>query len=496
MVLAVFIYLPGNSAKYSVPNMAAPYGSVKKCIACIILLHFGVISLCQLILASEEEVLYMFSPNDIAAVTKHSCMVALNQRILVGQTETEEEATKTGLFFQLKSAFKSEENVVIGMVKFEHFEWPSKRAIKDENLMEISDLNQHDLAVFLFQKPDRTCLSTIGLQHTDPKVALFTGMLNLNVVIQFVNEKCNTFRKYDGSLTMEGLHRWEILNTLFHVENNLRSPSMTNLSLYLRGAINSELETCDKDLCSNRGDQEELKMNDMFKKQELPIAKCDKIEMPSKNEFFHDFLKISKPVIIKNAINDWPALKKWSNHFLKSQYGMQKVHIKLTPQGEFEGVDKASNFKNYKSFSIPEFVKEQLLFPDLVVVRPATANMNFSKFLDLVSSVSNGSKKNFSAYLEYSSLSDIIPELEDDIEELPLLKDYLELKHQNIWLSDGNTLGKLHFDPFDNFLCQVFHKTNLKHTVTALQIYGVFKVFICCHTTSHEFVNILSFSCK
>lgn len=37
----------------------------------------------------------------------------------------------------------------------------------------------------------------------------------------------------------------------------------------------------------------------------------------------------------------------------------------------------------------------------------------------------------------------------------------LKRRHLNIWLSNGNTLGKLHYDPFDNFLCQISGRKEL-----------------------------------
>jgi jumonji domain-containing protein 7 len=95
-----------------------------------------------------------------------------------------------------------------------------------------------------------------------------------------------------------------------------------------------------------------------------------------------------------------------------------------------------------------------------VVVRPATLNMKFSELVDLIENVSDRAVKNVSAYLEYSSIPDHLPDLEDDIEEMPFINDVLKREHLNIWFSDGNTLGKLHFDQFDNFLCQVYKCIN------------------------------------
>ena len=163
-----------------------------------------------------------------------------------------------------------------------------------------------------------------------------------------------------------------------------------------------------------------------------------------------DYLMRSKPVIIEDGLQSWPAVSKWTNEFLNEQYGDDIVHIKLTPDGEFEGVENASLWEDYENFDIPAEVKAQLQFSDLVVVRPATQEVKFSEFLAIISSPSN-----YSAYLEYSSIPEYMPLLEQDLYELPMVTGMLTQQHLNIWLSDGNTLGKLHFDPYDNLLCQV-----------------------------------------
>ena len=127
--------------------------------------------------------------------------------------------------------------------------------------------------------------------------------------------------------------------------------------------------------------------------------------------------------------------------------------MKIKRFSEFEGCDLASKFDNYETFSVPKNVKDQLAYPDLVVVRPAVGNMKFGEFMDLVEGKNN--PNNMSAYLEYSSIREYFPELEYDLDEMPFASDILRLSHLNIWISNGRTLGKLHFDPFDNFLCQL-----------------------------------------
>ena len=255
-----------------------------------------------------------------------------------------------------------------------------------------------DIALYPHVPKDRTCLIIYSKPvHVAER---YPGRLVIADVINYVNEKCGTFFTATGELTAAGLLEQYIADNMFEPTAEL--------------------------------------------------SECERIKMPSKGEFFTDYLMMSKPVIIEDGLQSWPAISKWTNEFLNEQYGDDIVHVKLTPDGEFEGVESASLWKDYESFVILAEVKAQLQFSDLVVVRPATQELKFSEFLSIISSPSN-----YSAYLEYSSIPEYMPLLEEDLHELPMVTGLLTQRHLNIWLSDGNTLGKLHFDPYDNLLCQV-----------------------------------------
>ena len=109
-----------------------------------------------------------------------------------------------------------------------------------------------------------------------------------------------------------------------------------------------------------------------------------------------------------------------------------------------ECVENANLWDNHRKDWMPEKVASQLAHPDLVVVRPATTEMQFCKFLDYIVSESSS----YSAYLEYSSIPGYLPQLGKDISELPFIAGLLKRRHLNIWLINGNTLGKLNFDPY------------------------------------------------
>lgn len=246
---------------------------------------------------------------------------------------------------------------------------------------------------------DRTCLLS---PDVPPTSIPYVGPLTVNGIVQFVNEKCNTFRLPSGGMTFPGLLRKNIMDNLFRLQKT--------------------------------------------------VSRCSRVSGTlTESEFFWEYLTRSQPVVIEGGAKNWMAISKWTPEYLREKYYNKQVHIKLTEQGEFEGVELAYSWPGYTPDRIPEVVRKKLPFPDLVVVRPATAEMKFSEFIDLISVGLNMS--GISAYLEYSSIPSYMPELEEDIEEP--FGSLLERRHLNMWLSDGNTLGKLHFDPFDNFLCQV-----------------------------------------
>ena len=296
------------------------------------------------------------------------------------------------LLFELQEVFANDSGVFVGHLRGNEtgIHWKTSPPIDSPML-----------AFYTREKRERSCLLLPPKKRflAEP----YTGPLVLETLLQFLNEMCSTFRRITGGLTEEGLMHQYIMQ-------NLYQPSE-------------------------------------------PVQKCLRLKkLPSKLDFFRDFAFHSRPVVVENAVQNWPALKKWTPEYLRKVYGERQIHIKLSPDGVFEGVESARDWADYGKDWIPEKVKSQLLFPDLVVVRPATSEVSFSDFLDTIGS----GNRTFSAYLEYSSIPYYMPSLQQDIFELPFVRGELEVQHLNMWLSDGNTLGKLHFDPYDNLLCQVW----------------------------------------
>ncbi|OWF48355.1 uncharacterized protein LOC110453150 [Mizuhopecten yessoensis] len=425
----------------------------------------------------------MFSPADILSSVDNACLVLL--------TEFSDMDTSS-IFDELAlTTFIEEPVVMLGLVGVTSFEWPNGERL---SVQSASHSSQAEIIIFERRIPDRTCLS-VNKSPSALRPVLYSGFVGRESLTDFINSKCHTYRSSIGGLSIEGYHRKEILNSLFSIAQ-ISDVTMEDIMLSSKKTVTTQWSSSEKmntldeqeDYSGERkhgfktSDEEMLHITheyescptvksmedgetntcdrsnfDVHKVQnDKEIPQCERITAPSTQQFFHEYLKISKPVIITNMTKSWPAFQKWTNEYFKKEYGNYDVYIKLTPRGEFEGVEKADLWENFKSFSIPHEVKVQLQHPELVVVRPASFSLKFSDFLDMIENVTSGELKNVSAYLEYSSIRQHLPDLEDDIKEMPFIRPGVhKLEHLNIWLSDGNTLGKLHFDPYDNFLCQI-----------------------------------------
>lgn len=408
-----------------------------------------VILFCAIFLANiprQTAFIPVFSPTDVLSLTRGKCVVAMSRKFLEQKTRVGmDDADYRLLLNSADVAFTGEHGVAIGVGDFEHFVWPSGKRL------ETGEVHTEPTAVvFPRIKEDRTCLLTKTSEVGEPASIVYTGTVSVPEFVDFINHHCNTYRREDGSLTIEGLHRDALLEDFFKVEHLPHSVPISKMFEHGnhggQNCLQDGSEVCHAGHSVHEGIE---KFSD--------VPTCERVSLPSINRhtFFSEYLVRSKPVIITGAMDDWPAMSKWTTEYLREMYGNKSVHIKLTPKGEYEGIETASIWDSYQTFIIPQAVLKQLPYPDLVVVRPATLNIRFSEFLDIIKNVSAGKLTDVSAYLEYTSVSDYFTELEMDIAEMPFFKNTLQLKHLNIWLSDGNTLGKTHFDPFDNFLCQI-----------------------------------------
>ena len=388
------------------------------------------------ILLSSTVLAPVLAENSIPILNNHHVEVALEISCVVAADASVFDATEE-LLVGLTKAFILEPGVTVGKVDFDNFVWSSGKPLKTEPKEGFIPYDKvfSPLLVFEKQKKDRTCLHSSP--PWNPTGQYYQGVMNIHSIIDYVNHICGTYRNSNGQISNAGHHRREILRDLFHVEMLSNSISMGDLYGTRNNPLNTSFvwrkhqNTYTKS--KPRFDSDHGKIYDTCDKTEpcamdkpTKMPECDRISSPTRNEFFEKILKKSQPVIIEGMVKDWPAYSKWTNEYFMNKFSGEKVHIKLTPTGDFEGVEKAEIWEDFDSFKIPAHIKKQLLFPDLVVVRPATSNMKLSEFLDLINSTAHQENPKLSAYLEYSSLSAAMPGAEEDVMEPEFVKRLLK----------------------------------------------------------------------
>lgn len=202
---------------------------------------------------AEFEVLDEYSLTNITASVKNGC-------VLVGLQPTCD-AELTSILHKLSEAFKNESRASIGVLKqsdVSSISWVNSRS--------LDMVDQGDLAFFPRKIVDRTCLIQPSWKKP-PKAEQYHGSRTLQELRAFINAKCGTFRQLDGSLSSAGLARKSILDNLYRVPNS-DGPSHDSYS----GPVNIG-------------------------------STCERIPLPSKEKFFHEYFFRSKPVVITGKKN-------------------------------------------------------------------------------------------------------------------------------------------------------------------------------------------------
>lgn len=108
------------------------------------------------------------------------------------------------------------------------------------------------------------------LRSNIANVSIYEGSINeLDTVLAWINAKCETERKADGSLTAAGIYKKQLLDHLYRLNES--------------------------------------------------TTECEYIEgLPTRRQFF-DLVSHSKPFIFKGALHQagWPAMKKWTTAYLR-----------------------------------------------------------------------------------------------------------------------------------------------------------------------------------
>merc|ERR1712037_837219 len=179
----------------------------------------------------------------------------------------------------------------------------------------------------------------------------------------------------------------------------------------------------------------------------------------SYQEFRHSYVERNKPVILPDAVDHWKAFSLWSKKYFLEKLDTAKIHVKLGESGVFEGPEERKLWQDAAEHELPEKLTKKLQFPELVMARPGHVQLEINKIFDLFQTTLRDPVEESwtSAYIEYTPMksSNAFAILKPDVPQITKYFHELELHHQNIWIGDGQTLGKMHFDEFENGLVMI-----------------------------------------
>ncbi|WP_199608643.1 cupin-like domain-containing protein [Flocculibacter collagenilyticus] len=149
-----------------------------------------------------------------------------------------------------------------------------------------------------------------------------------------------------------------------------------------------------------------------------------RIKFTTKKDLEDNYLSKGIPVIVEGALENWAARTKWSPNYFKNQY------------------------------SDIEFNAEVNLREDVPVEQYASdvlRKMTIAQFIDHLQNKSRTSP----CYISNKSVNRF-PNVADDIDFESLVSKKSGQYNQYIWLGSEKTKSSLHFDFFDNIMCQIY----------------------------------------
>ncbi|XP_050411134.1 bifunctional peptidase and (3S)-lysyl hydroxylase Jmjd7 [Patella vulgata] len=148
-------------------------------------------------------------------------------------------------------------------------------------------------------------------------------------------------------------------------------------------------------------------------------------------QFYRDFISPNKPVVIRDLINHWSALRKWGPSYFRETIGNLQVTATVTPNGYADAIHDGK-------FVMPE---ERL--------------MSMSRFLDILDSPG---KEVFYIQKQNSNLTDEFTEILKDVDcNLKIGEEAFGKQPDavNFWMGDGRAVTSMHRDHYENMYCVI-----------------------------------------
>ncbi|XP_061898457.1 bifunctional peptidase and (3S)-lysyl hydroxylase JMJD7 isoform X2 [Entelurus aequoreus] len=216
-----------------------------------------------------------------------------------------------------------------------------------------------------------------------------------------------------------------------------------------------------------------ISFSDLYLSQSVPHVDGP----PDPLTFYRDWIGTNKPCIIRNALNHWPALSRWTPTYLREKVGSKVISVAVTPDGYADAV-RGDRF-----------------------VMPEERHMTVSSVLDVL----EGKVKRrgvFYVQKQCSNLLDELPELTGDVEaHVPWMSTALGKLPDavNFWLGEADAVTSLHKDPYENVYCVVSGQKNfilLPPTERPFLPYGLYQPAVYRQQDDGDFAAVDQTDCE
>lgn len=349
------------------------------------------------------------------------------------------------------------------------------------------------LAVYVARVKDYSCLVPPPPAFFNrPAPVVYSGPPDAAAMLEFVNQHCGTHRALHGDLDATGAAIHNLEAAAWRAEPK-ETVEWARANGWRVGEGGNDHGACERVPASSLTALEFMRE---YVAKSKPVVLAGATQEGAFKHWTNDYLR--------QLVGDSRVHVKVSRHSLwNSEHCLTHAPpawSQVSDSSDFEGPEDARRWKG-GSAALPDFVQEQLQSPELVLVRPATQDVPFAQFMDSLYAprcddpmcanappcpgTGNASHSDVAAtctaaadgtvgtcsgdgvdvhpccrcrtatfYIEYLSMVSYLAELYEDAGSLPV-SELLQGETRNFWFGDGKTVGKLHFDPFENLLFMV-----------------------------------------
>ena len=163
-------------------------------------------------------------------------------------------------------------------------------------------------------------------------------------------------------------------------------------------------------------------------RQATTFGQVPRVQKPSRQEFLDQYYAQNRPLVIEGAMDDWPAMTRWSADYLKQRLGDRMVEVQAN-----RGSD--ANYEQNQAALKKE--------------------MRFGDYIDLIETI--GQTNDY--YITANNSNKNRESLKELWHDIVLFPDYLRDDDPNnrgfFWYGPRGTVTPLHHDLTNNFMAQV-----------------------------------------